>query len=292
MNTNPNFIFFGTSEFSTIILDELETAGFVPSVVITTEDKPAGRKMILTPPSTKVWAEKRGITVFQPKTLKEEKSTGITDQIKHLSNKPFDLFIVAAYGKIIPQTIIDIPTHGVLNVHPSLLPKLRGASPVESATMTEDETGVSIMLIDADMDHGPVLAQEKTQTMQWPEYFNTLENILGHQGGTMLAQVIPGWLSGEIKGTVQDHAAATFCNKITKEDGLLNLDDSAEINLRKIRAYNVWPKAYFFLEHGDIKTRIIVTEAHIENDSLIITKIIPEGKKEMKYEDFKRNLKI
>lgn len=289
-NKNIQFVFFGTSEFSIIILNELEVAGFVPKVIICGEDKPAGRKKIITPPPTKIWAEKHGIKVFQPKTLREEKEPDITEKIKSLSDIALDLFIVASYGKIIPRAILDIPTHGALNVHPSLLPKLRGPSPIQSAILSENETGVSIMLLDAEMDHGPILAQEKTTVQDWPPYADDLEKTLGHHGGKMLAAVLPDWIAGNIKPQEQDHTKATFCKKIEKEDGELNLEDTVEKNLRKIRAYRGWPNAYFFLEKNDKKIRVVVTEAHIKDGELIITKVIPEGKKEMLYSDFKRGL--
>jgi methionyl-tRNA formyltransferase len=279
-----NWAFFGTPEFATIILDELETAGYTPSLVITGEDKPVGRKLIITPPPVKVWAEKRNIPVFQPKSLRD---ADITDQIKDFSKQNFDLFIVAAYGKIIPQAILDIAKHGALNVHPSLLPKLRGPSPVESAILQENETGMSIMVLDREMDHGPILAQEKTQTEQWPEYADVLENTLAHQGGKMLAGIIDDWIDGSLISTEQNHTLATITKKITKEDGLLNLQDDPEKNLRKIMAFCVWPRAYYLLDG----LRVIVTKARVEDDKLILEKVIPEGKKEMSYADFERGLK-
>jgi methionyl-tRNA formyltransferase len=303
MTTNKqlNFAFFGTPEFSTIILDELESAGYVPHLIICSEDKPVGRKLIITPPPTKIWAEKRNIKVIQPKSLREERNPGITEIVKHIatevSNAPWDLFIVAAYGKIIPQAILDIPKHGTLNVHPSLLPRLRGPSPIENAILTEDETGMSIMVLDADMDHGPILAQEKTMTSQWPEYADVLEHTLAHQGGKMLAGVIDGWVANTLKGIEQDHSKATITKKITKEDGLLDLKESPEKNLRKIRAFCVWPRAYFLTlpkrNGGDTETqtRIIVTKARIEDNKLILERVIPEGKKEMSYVDWQRGLK-
>lgn len=288
-NKKITFAFFGASEFSTIILSELEAAGLVPKIVITAEDKPAGRKMIVTPPPAKVWAEHHGIKIFQPKTLREPKEPGITEKLRLLASDS-ELFVVASYGKIIPQEILDIPKHGTLNVHPSLLPKLRGPSPIESAILTEDETGVSIMLLDAEMDHGPLLAQEKTDVAEWPPYADELEVLLAHQGGKMLAEAIPLWIEGKIEPKEQDHAQATLCKKIAKEDGLLDMSESALTNLRKIRAFRNWPSAYFFIEKAGKKIRIIVKEAHIENGELVIDAIVPEGKKEMAYSDFMRNL--
>jgi methionyl-tRNA formyltransferase len=290
MNKNIHFIFFGTSELSVVVLDELAEAGYVPAVVVCAEDKPVGRKMIITPPPVKVWAEKNNVKIFQPKTLREEKHTGITEEMKHLTSTPCDLCIVASYGKIIPQAILDIPLHGTLNVHPSLLPKLRGPSPIQSAILSEDQTGVSIMLLDALMDHGPLLAQEKVD-IEWPPYADELETLLAHTGGRMLTQVIPKWLSGSIMPTEQDHEHVTLCKKITKEDGLLDLSEPTEINVRKVRAFRGWPHAYFFFTHKEHTTRLIVRTAHIENDEFIIDRVIPEGKKEMNFMDFKKGLK-
>jgi methionyl-tRNA formyltransferase len=281
------FVFFGTSEFSAHILDELEKQGFVPHAIISAEDKPVGRKMIITPPATKVWATSRNIKVLQPKTLRETKEIGITEKIKTFI-EGCDLFIVASYGKIIPQAILDLPKHGTLNVHPSLLPKLRGPSPMVSAILSENETGVSIMLLDADMDHGPLLAQEKTVVSEWPPYIDELETTSAVQGARMLTEIIPNWIAGTLKGVEQDHTQATICKKISKEDGLLTFTDSADNNLRKIRAFQGWPTSYFFMEKDAKQMRIIVTKAHVENDQLIIDSVIPEGKKEMLYADFMR----
>jgi len=287
---NKNWIFFGTSRFSVLVLEELRVAGFLPSLVITVPDKPKGRKMVLTPPDTKVWAEKNGVSVIQPQSLREEKNPGVLEKIKSYSPDRFDFAVVASYGKIIPQNILDIPRLGMLNVHPSLLPRLRGASPLQSAVLTENETGVTIMRLDADMDNGPIVAQEKIVVENWPPYESELEELLGHAGGKLLAEKLPDWLAGKIVETEQNHELATFCKKIEKEDGFLNLEDSAETNLRKIRAYHTWPGAYFFAERGDKKIRVIVKRASLADGKLVLEKVVPEGKKEMSYADFQRGL--
>jgi methionyl-tRNA formyltransferase len=286
-NNKINFVFFGTSNFSVFVLEELKKNNLTPSLIVTTEDKPKGRKLILTPPEVKIWAEKEGVKYIQLKTLRKPESL---ENIKSYSRDGFDLFIVASYGKIIPQDVLDIPKFKTLNVHPSLLPKLRGASPLQSSILEENETGVTIIELDADVDHGPILAQEKIH-IEWPPYMEELEKITGKLGGEMLSKIIPKWVHGEIDGIEQKHNEATFTKKIEKIDGELNLDDSPEKNLRKIRAYSVWPGAYYFEEIGGIKKRIIVKRAHIENGELIIEKVIPEGKKEMDYKDFLRGLK-
>jgi methionyl-tRNA formyltransferase len=267
-----------------MVLDELKARGFRPALLIAGEDKPQGRKMLLTPPETKVWAEENGVPVLQLASLRNPEAE---QAIR--AHGDFDVFIVASYGKLIPQNILDIPAHQCLNVHPSLLPKLRGPSPLQSAILSENETGVTIMRVDAEMDHGPILAQRKI-AIEWPPYESELETAAGTLGGEMLADILPQWIRGEIRETEQDHSRATLCQKIRKVDGELDLSDDAGKNLRKIRAFERWPTAYYFLEKNSAKTRIIVKKAHIEDGTLVIDRIVPEGKKEMGYADYMRNI--
>ncbi len=295
MNTtteNLKIAFFGTPQVAVYVLDELKNAGILPDMIITAPDKPAGRKLILTPPPAKVWAEENFISTFQPKTLKDEEA------IQTIKNEgPWDLFIVAAYGNILPKEILSIPKNGTLNVHPSLLPRLRGASPIQTAILEEDETGVTIMLIDEEMDHGPIVAQEKVESWKEGELpkASELEETLARRGGQILAEIIPKWTKKEIEAREQDHANATFTKKITKENGLVDLSDDAEKNYRKIQAFNIWPRAYFFTEkntkgpEGNKKIRIIITDAELSKGKLVIKKIIPEGKKEIPYDIFLKN---
>jgi methionyl-tRNA formyltransferase len=281
-------LFFGTSRFSVIVLDELANSGFLPDLIVTVPDKPKGRKLVLTPPEAKTWADKHKVPVIQPESLKNF-------DLKEIENfGPFHVGIVASYGKIIPQNILDIPKFKTLNVHPSLLPKLRGASPIQSSILTEDQTGVTIIQLDALMDHGPIVAQENL--LSWekidPPYASHLEEKLGKAGGELLAHILPDWIEGKIVACEQDHERATLSRKITKEDALINFSDSPEINLRKIRAFHEWPKAYYIKKVDGKDLRIIITKAKIENNPdqnseqkeiLVIEKIIPEGKKEMNY---------
>jgi methionyl-tRNA formyltransferase len=139
------------------------------------------------------------------------------------------------------------------------------------------------------MDHGPILAQKKVD-VEWPPYIDVLEPLLAHKGGELLSAVIPQWLAKQITPVTQAHEQATYCKKITKADGEIHLSDAPEHNLRKIRAFRGWPYAYFFTVRNNTRIRVLVTEAHIENDQLVITKVIPEGKKEMSFADFERGL--
>ncbi|MFA5934164.1 MAG: methionyl-tRNA formyltransferase [Candidatus Paceibacterota bacterium] len=280
-HTHPKIAFFGTPDFAVIILDELKNLGFIPSIVITAPDKPKGRHLLMTPPPVKIWAKKNNVPVLQPEKL--------DDTFLHkLSTESYDLFVVAAYGIIIPLKILKLPKSGTLNVHPSLLPKYRGSSPVESVILAGDkETGVTIMKLDDQMDHGHIVAVEKI-SLSGEEKSGELENLLAHSGGTLLAQTIPLFISGDIIPIEQNHTQATFTKKIKKEDGLLDLDDDQEKNYRKFLAYDVWPGTYFFFDVGDKKIRVIIKDADFTDGKFVIKKVLPEGKKEMTYDDFLR----
>ncbi len=277
-------IFFGTPKFAENVLEKMEKSGFLPTLIITAPDKPKGRKMIITPPEAKVFAISRNIPFLQPQKLKDPE---FLEKLKSFGN--FDISVVCSYGKIIPKEVLDIPKNGNLNIHPSLLPKLRGPSPMQSSILTENETGVTIMKVDEQMDHGPIIAQEKI-SINWPPYIDELEKVLAEKGAELLCKTIIPFLKKEIEEIEQDHQKATFCKKIEKEDGLIDLKDDPEKNLRKIRAFKLWPKAYFFQEIDGKNTRIIVTFASIENGLLKIEKVIPEGKKEIDYINFVSNL--
>lgn len=276
MKNKYSIVFFGTPSFAVSVLEELTKTGIVPSLIVTAPDRPQGRGLLLTPPPVKLWAEKNFVSTLEPEKLDDA-------FIETLSSEgPFDLFIVAAYGKIIPKAVLAIPRKGTLNVHPSLLPKYRGASPVEGAILSgEKETGVSIMLLDEEMDHGPVLMQETVSLAPLP-FARDLEETLAHRGGALLARIIPLWLEGTMKAEEQDHGKATFTKKIKKEDGLLLNTDSDETKWRKFRAYTPWPGIYFFMG----EKRIVVKDAMFENGIFTITRVTPEGGKEMPYKDF------
>lgn len=285
MKNNLKIAFFGTPQVAVYVLEELKKAGIVPELIVTAPDKPAGRKLVLTPPLAKLWAEENFISTLQPTTLKDSRVVQtINDE------GPWDLFIVAAYGNILSKEILELPKYGTLNIHPSFLPSLRGASPIQTAILEENETGVTVMLMDEEMDHGPIVAQEKVNIKNWPPKASELEKILASYGGKILAGVIPKWISGEIEPREQDHDKATFTKKITKEDGLLDLNDNPDKNYRKIQAYDIWPRTYFFIEKNGKKIRVVITKASLENGELIIRKVIPEGKKEIAYEDFLNRL--
>lgn len=283
-NQKVPFVFFGTPDYAVIVLDELRNAGFVPSLIVTVPDAPKGRGLHLTPPPAKLWAEMHNIPIIQPNKLD-------SDFLDRLQTTDYGLGIVVAYGKIIPQSVIDLFPLGIINVHPSLLPYFRGSSPIESAILDGvSETGVTIMIIDAKMDHGPVLAQEK-YPLEPNIKMSTLGPELFLRGGLLLAQILPDFIAHKINLTEQNHDLATFTKKILKEDGLINLNDSPEINYRKIRAYDRFPGAYFFATKNGEQIRVKIKDADLVDGNLIIKTVIPEGKKLMSYIDFENGFK-
>ncbi|MFC1802174.1 methionyl-tRNA formyltransferase [Patescibacteria group bacterium] len=280
-----NIAFFGTPKFSVQVLDELQKSGIIPKVIITAPDKPKGRKLIVTPPPTKVWAEKNNIEIIQPQKLD-------SDFYQKLKDTDCDLFIIAAYGKIIPNNILDIPKYKTLNIHPSLLPKYRGATPIQSAILSGDnETGMTIIQLDEEMDHGPILAQEIIDISDIP-HISELSEKLARLGANILAEIIPSWIAGELKPKGQEHDLATFTKKIKTTDAEINLNKNPLENFRKIQSYGDNPKPYFFIKNKnnpDKKIRVIIKEADYKDGELILKKLIPEGKKEMDYKTLTNN---
>lgn len=266
--------FFGTPEYAVTTLDILHKAGFEISFVVTMPDRPQGRKMIMTAPPAKVWAENHNVPVYQPESLK---TGGIADDLKKYN---CDVFVVIAYGKIIPQNILDIPKCKSLNIHGSLLPALRGSCPIETAILNDiKETGVTIIRMDSEMDHGPIVAMDKVIMEPWPPKAEILGNAIVTSGSNLLVSVLPKWINGEIIETPQDHSKATFTKMIQKEDGLIDLDGDPYRNYLKIQAYHGWPSAFFFKDGKRIK----ITQASYKDGKLIIEKVIPEGKSEINY---------
>ncbi len=270
-----NIAFWGTPELTTKYLDRLNEAGLTPCVIITNPDRPKGRGQELAPTPTKVWALSHGIPVLQPEVLD-------TTFYELLSTFSIDLSIVVAYGKIMPERFIELPKHKTLNVHYSLLPHLRGASPTESAILNGDtETGSAIQIMKPKLDSGPVIALQKTPIVD-NETTTELRARLTDIGAELLVKTIEDYINGKLIGTPQDEKLATHSGKIKKEDGLLDLDGDAITNYRKYRAYIEWPRTYFF----DNGKRIIIKKARLENNQFIIERVLPEGKKEISYQEY------
>lgn len=285
-------IFFGTSEFALPVLEKLKASDMAPVLIVSTPDMPRGRNLILSPTPVKEWSLKNNIHVITPEKLKDPKT------IIELKKEDPDIFVVAAYGKIIPKEVIGIPPKGTINVHPSLLPKLRGPSPIQTAILNNEEMGVTIMLTDEEIDHGPVLAKQalefpnsrikipnpegvasrpygasKTQILNSKITYKQLEENLAHLGAKLLLDTLPKWVNGEIGPTEQDHAKATFTKKITKEDGHIDWSEPAELIERKVRAFNPWPSTYAFFRRSRTNadwTQINADNKHKDTIRLII----------------------
>jgi methionyl-tRNA formyltransferase len=270
MNSKPTIAFFGTPELCLPILDRLAESGFSPAVIITNPDRPVGRKFTMTPPPVKVWGQEKNIPVLQPEKLDEDFKT-VFEQYN------VDLSIVVAYGKIMPEWLIQLPKYQTLNIHYSLLPKYRGASPVEAALLNgETETGVCIQQMVHKLDAGPIVACE-TVTIEPNEVSGELRNRLNVIGAQMLADIIPDYVAGNIEITEQA-GEPTYCYKTEKSDAEVSLAEMSDIELwNRYRAYFGWPSVFFFDKDGK---RVKITKARWKNEKFVIEKVIPEGKKE------------
>lgn len=287
-----NFVFFGTPQLSADILEHLKRHDLVPSLVVTNPDRPQGRKMALTPPPVKVWAQENKIPCLQPENPSDPE---FVSQVAEMNSR---LFVVVAYGSILSEKLLNVPEKGSLNVHYSLLPKYRGASPIESQILEDDkDTGVSILLLDEEMDHGPIVAQRNLQLttdnkqQRWPPKASELRNAMNAIAGKLLTDVIPKWTEGEMEAQPQDHTQATYTKKFTKSDGEISLSDNPYKNFLKIQAFDDSIGTYFFTEKDGEKTRVIIKGSEYKNGELTIIRVIPEGKKEMSYAEFLRGVR-
>lgn len=228
----------GTPDFSVPVLNAL-IENFNVIAVVTQPDKKVGRKQVLTPSPVKKVALANKLEVLQP-----DKVRGNAEFIRRLKKLSPDLIVVAAYGLILPKEILDIPKYKVINVHASLLPKYRGASPIQAAILNGDkETGITIMLVNEEMDEGPMLAQ-KTITINDNDNFGSLYNKLSVLGANLLLETLPKYLSGQILSIPQDDSKATYFPKITKEMGKIDWHKSASEIERQIRAFTPWPGSF------------------------------------------------
>jgi methionyl-tRNA formyltransferase len=270
-STRP-FAYFGTPAVARDTLALLIERGFVPAVVITSPDAPKGRGLALTPSETKTLALAHDIPVLTPEKLDSKTITAI----KELG---CEYAICVAYGKIFPEALIDAFPRGVLNVHYSLLPKYRGATPLETALLSGDsETGVTVQKMVMELDAGDILAQESVKIAA-DETARELRPRLITVGAHLLAETLPSFLSDNLTPRPQDDSQATRAYKIKKEDGQLFINAPAEENWNKYRAYADSIGTYFF-EKGK---RMKITEASLTNGKFTVERVIPEGKREMDY---------
>lgn len=243
----PNVIFAGTPDFAVASLQALVGSGVTPIAVLTQPDRPAGRGKRLSASPVKQLAEELGIPVLQPKTLRD---ASVVAELKALQP---DLMVVAAYGLILPQDVLDVPRAGCLNVHASLLPRWRGAAPIQAAILAGDEqTGVCLMSIEAGLDSGPVYSSDAI-TIGETETAGELHDRLAELGGRVLAKHIAEIASGKLIAKAQDESLVTYAGKIKTDDAAIDWQQPARDIERQVRAFNPVPGAWFMQGEERIK---------------------------------------
>lgn len=244
--SSPRVVFFGTPEIGAVVLEALVKASIRPVFVVTMPDKPADRGQKLTSPPVKLAAQRFGIPVLQPQNLQTVPP--------EIAKAQPDLFVVAAYGKFLPLKLLQLPSRGTLNIHPSLLPRHRGPSPIQTAILEGDEkTGVTIILLDEEMDHGPIVAQQVYTGDLMSITTPVLKRELGLLAGEMLVRVIPQWVAGNIQAVSQDHSKATRTKMFMKEDGKIDWRKPAQYIERQIRAFTPWPGTFALFAGKNLK---------------------------------------
>ena len=240
-------VFMGTPDFAVPSLDALIRAGYEVAAVVTQPDRPSGRGKVLTPPPVKIAAEAAGISVLQPSKIRTE------EFFAELSSYSPDLICVTAYGRILPKSILDLPKFGCVNVHASLLPKYRGAAPINWAIVRgESVTGVTTMLMDEGMDTGGMLLRREV-AIEEDDTGEMLSQKLSAVGGDLLIETLPLHIEGKLRPEKQDESQATFAPIIKKEDGLIDWSQPA-IDIRNlVRGMLPWPGAYTSLDGKMLK---------------------------------------
>lgn len=305
--TKMKVIFMGTPDFSVPTLDAIKKDGNEIVLVVTQPDKKKGRKGILTPPPVKEWAVKNNISIFQPVKLREKQN------IEELEKYEADVIVVAAFGQILPKEVLDMPKYGCINVHASLLPKYRGASPIQWAILNgDDETGVTTMQMGVGLDDGDILLQKKVPISS-EDTGGSLFDKLSKVGADLLIETLHRIEKNDIVRIPQDDEKATHVGLIKKDFGILSFDEENKYILNKIRALNPWPSAFTFYkdkmvkiwkaksvsfnnkgyEYGDLvvenKDELLVVT---RNGAISILELQEEGKKRMHAADFLRGHKI
>ena len=233
-------VFFGSPPEAAASLESLIAAGHDIAAVYSQLDRKSGRGRNKTATPVKTFATQNGLPVFTPKGLRNN-----VEELERLNDLKADVFVVVAYGRILPAEILQVPPMGVVNIHPSLLPKYRGPSPVVTAILEGEETvGVTIMLLDEGMDTGPILAQSTPMRLSGTEKGAALQSVLFKEGGAMLPDVLKGLQEGSLTPQPQDDSKATVTRLLERLDGEINWSSSAERIDRMVRAYDPWPGTF------------------------------------------------
>jgi methionyl-tRNA formyltransferase len=292
-------VFMGSPEFSVPTLRRLAEEYAVVGVV-TQPDRPAGRGRVLTPPPVKVLAQSLGIEVIQPEKLREPEAQA------QLQAWAPDLIVVTAFGQILRKSVLELPRYGCINVHASLLPRWRGAAPIQAAILHGDaRTGTTIMVMDPGVDTGPTLAEQPMDILV-EDTAGSLGERLSSAGAYLLIRTLPGYLNGSIHPQPQDDSQATYAPMLKKEEGLLDFTQPAAALERRVRAFNPWPGAFIDWQGQPLKIhrahslpcsqpspglRCIVDglpAISTGQDCLVLDEVQPAGKRPMPARDFLR----
>ena len=302
-------LFMGTPDFAAVQLEALISAGADVIGAVTQPDKPKGRKMVLTPPPVKVCAEEHNIPVYQPVTLRGEEFAALLEELAP------ELIIVAAYGKILPENVINYPKLGCINVHGSLLPKYRGAAPIQRAIIDgESETGITIMYMDVGLDTGDMLSKV-TVPIGLSDNFETMHDKLAEAGAKLLLETVEKLECGTASREKQDDSLSTYAAKIENADCILDFDADALSVHNRIRGLSPFPLSVVShngralkivnVEIADSKTEhsnpgeVLACDAQANRievacrvGSVALTGVLPEGKSRMRAADFINGRKI
>jgi len=279
-----NYVFFGSPRFAAIVLEKLLGAGMPPIAVVCNPDRPVGKKKILTAPPVKIGIMNYELRIRESKSTAEKIKIFQPEKPSEIGNELValvpDFFVVAAYAHIIGGDILNIPRLGTIGVHPSLLPKYRGATPIQSALLVgEKETGVTLFLIDEKMDHGPILMNNELRITNNDTYF-TLEGKLALLGGEMLVKLIPVFFAGKIKPAPQNHGEATFARKFETADAEADFqNDPPEKIYRMYQAFTPEPGLWSINFPNHEGERVKILEASFAAGKLAVKKIHIAGKK-------------
>ena len=255
-------IFFGSAELARASLAALAGSGFCRVLAVVTQpDRPKGRQLHLQPTPVKIEAQASGIPVLEPAKARDPAF------VRQLAALQPELIVVAAYGQILPQTVLDLPRLSCLNVHTSLLPRHRGAAPIQWAILNDDpETGVTIMKMDAGLDTGDILSQQATPILA-SDNAQTLHDRLAQLGADLLIRTIPDYVAGKIQSRKQPEEMASYARKITKEDGRLDWTQPARALWNRVRAFTPWPGAFTFLPRETKLPLLKIWEAVVAEDA-------------------------
>ncbi|WKZ29240.1 MAG: methionyl-tRNA formyltransferase [Patescibacteria group bacterium] len=257
-----NIVFFGTSDFAVPVLQHLQTDGsFSILQVVTQPDRPVGRKHVLTAPPVKRAALELGLSIVQPESLRGHEAES------HFKNLNADAYVVVSYGKILPKRLLELPKYGGINVHASLLPAYRGASPISAAINAGDkETGVTIMVMDEKMDEGPVLDYARMPISE-EDTTATLTHKLSELGADIIAPTLKAYFAGALSPQAQDNAKASYSGILTREDGRIDWSKSAVEIERFVRAMQPWPEAFTFWTRGGKAQKLTIKKASVLHPS-------------------------